>query len=311
MGAIIFKQNKYGGNTDVTDGNHIVVDNGSGSNVTAQQMYNNILSDISTVETTSTASKNYAVDEHLIYNGLLYKVTATIAQGDTLVVGTNITRVNITDQLSDSDDSVVEYSSYSAFPATGESGKIYIDISTNNVYRWDGTEYVGISSSSSGSVRELTQAQYNALTEAEKKNGTIYLITDSQGNVLADDVVYDNTDSTLTSTNVQDAITELSTTSSGIVSLTQAQYNALTSEQKNNGTVYMITDGTDGWLASDSVYINTTSGLIATNVQDAIDELVSSANLPSVTASDNGKILQVVNGQWTAVTIPSANGVSF
>ena len=110
MGAIIFKQNKYGGNTDVTDGNHVIVDNGSGSNVTVQQMYNNILNNIATVETTSTASKNYAVDEHLIYNGLLYKVTVTIAQGDILVVGTNITRVNITDWLSDSGDgSIVSF----------------------------------------------------------------------------------------------------------------------------------------------------------------------------------------------------------
>lgn len=33
--------------------------------------------------------------------------------------------------------------------------------------------------------------------------------------------------------------------------------------------------------------------------------------LPSVSASDNGKVLQVVNGAWAAATIPSANGVNF
>lgn len=33
--------------------------------------------------------------------------------------------------------------------------------------------------------------------------------------------------------------------------------------------------------------------------------------LPSVSISDNGKFLQVVNGVWTAVTIPDANGGSF
>ena len=33
--------------------------------------------------------------------------------------------------------------------------------------------------------------------------------------------------------------------------------------------------------------------------------------LPSVSTSDNGKFLQVVNGVWTAVTIPDANGGSF
>ena len=33
--------------------------------------------------------------------------------------------------------------------------------------------------------------------------------------------------------------------------------------------------------------------------------------LPSVTSSDNGKILRVVNGVWAAATLSSANGVSF
>ena len=33
--------------------------------------------------------------------------------------------------------------------------------------------------------------------------------------------------------------------------------------------------------------------------------------VPSATASDNGKFLRVVNGAWSAETIPSANGGSF
>lgn len=35
------------------------------------------------------------------------------------------------------------------------------------------------------------------------------------------------------------------------------------------------------------------------------------SGLPSVTASDNGKFLRVVNGVWAADTVPSANGVNF
>lgn len=41
-------------------------------------------------------------------------------------------------------DDVEEYSSQSLFPATGESGKIYVDTSTNKTYRWSGTTYVVI-----------------------------------------------------------------------------------------------------------------------------------------------------------------------
>ena len=42
-------------------------------------------------------------------------------------------------------DDVLEYSALSAFPATGESGKIYIAQDTNKTYRWGGTAYVVIS----------------------------------------------------------------------------------------------------------------------------------------------------------------------
>ena len=33
--------------------------------------------------------------------------------------------------------------------------------------------------------------------------------------------------------------------------------------------------------------------------------------VPAVTSTDNGKVLRVVNGAWTAVSLPSASGVSF
>lgn len=35
------------------------------------------------------------------------------------------------------------------------------------------------------------------------------------------------------------------------------------------------------------------------------------SDLPSVTSSDNGKFLRVVNGAWAAASVPNANGVSF
>ena len=44
-------------------------------------------------------------------------------------------------------DDVVEYASLSAFPETGESGKIYVALDTNLTYRWSGSAYVEISPS--------------------------------------------------------------------------------------------------------------------------------------------------------------------
>lgn len=44
-------------------------------------------------------------------------------------------------------DDVLEFANKAAFPATGESGKIYIAIDTNKSYRWSGSAYTEISKS--------------------------------------------------------------------------------------------------------------------------------------------------------------------
>ena len=44
-------------------------------------------------------------------------------------------------------DDVLEFANLASFPATGESGKIYIAIDTNITYRWTGTGYAEISAS--------------------------------------------------------------------------------------------------------------------------------------------------------------------
>jgi hypothetical protein len=44
-------------------------------------------------------------------------------------------------------DDVLEYSDTSSFPATGESGKIYVALDSNRTYRWSGSGYTEISAS--------------------------------------------------------------------------------------------------------------------------------------------------------------------
>lgn len=44
-------------------------------------------------------------------------------------------------------DDVLEYNNLASFPATGETGKIYVAKDTNKTYRWSGTAYVEISES--------------------------------------------------------------------------------------------------------------------------------------------------------------------
>ena len=53
----------------------------------------------------------------------------------------------LTSQLPSYVDDVLEFNTYNDFPQEGESGKIYIDLSTNKTYRWGGSSYVEISPS--------------------------------------------------------------------------------------------------------------------------------------------------------------------
>ena len=87
-------------------------------------------------------------------------------------------------------DDVVEYNSLNAFPSTGESGKIYLDISTNLTYRWSGSGYVIISSSLA--LGETNSTAYRgdrgkiAYDHSQKTSGNPHKVTKSDiglGNV--------------------------------------------------------------------------------------------------------------------------------
>ena len=49
-------------------------------------------------------------------------------------------------------DDVLEFATVAAFPATGETGKIYVETTGNTTHRWSGTAYVKITSGEVSSV---------------------------------------------------------------------------------------------------------------------------------------------------------------
>ena len=199
-------------------------------------------------------------------------------------------------------DDVLEYTNKASFPATGESGKIYIAQDNNKTYRWSGSAYVEISPSlalgetSATAYRgdrgkiaydhsQSTHARTDATkVEASTTNGNIKIDgtettvykhpsgTNPHGttksdvglsnvpNVTTNDQTPSYTESSslkkLTSGEklsvafgkISKAITDLishignSVIHTALVELTQAEYNALSDDEKNNGTVYYITD---------------------------------------------------------------------
>ena len=69
-------------------------------------------------------------------------------------------------------DDVLEYASFSKFPTTGESGKIYTALDTNKIYRWSGSAYVVISETialgtthSTAGYGDESRAAYNHSTK--------------------------------------------------------------------------------------------------------------------------------------------------
>jgi hypothetical protein len=57
-------------------------------------------------------------------------------------------------------DDVLEYANTGAFPGTGTTGLIYVDLSTNKIYRWSGSAYIEISPSP-GSTDSVAEGSTN------------------------------------------------------------------------------------------------------------------------------------------------------
>lgn len=103
----------------------------------------------------------------------------------------------ITSQLPSYVDDVLEYDSISDFPASGESGKIYVAKDTNITYRWSGTTYVEISPSlalgetSSTAYRgDRGKTAYDHATDSNRltiaqTSGLYKIATTSEGHVAS------------------------------------------------------------------------------------------------------------------------------
>jgi hypothetical protein len=123
---------------------------------------------------------------------------------------------------------------------------------------------------------ELTQAQYDALSQAEKLNGTTYYITDGQNITTASAVSYNNTTSGLTATNVQSAIdsiikdllkdyVKVKYVDVGCPSLTQGMHLSVNIDDGYKFLCWQSVGSSIGWVTSFPIYIancfSTTGGV--------------------------------------------------
>lgn len=85
-------------NIDVFNGNADIIDSAMAARALAQNQ--------ATIESSSTASRNYSKGEYLVYNGLLYKVTSAISSGGAITPGTNCVATNTGAELKSLNDSL-------------------------------------------------------------------------------------------------------------------------------------------------------------------------------------------------------------
>jgi len=75
-------------------------------------------------------------------------------------------------------DDIVEVANYAALPATGETGKIYVTLDTNKIYRWSGSAYIEIADSTAvwgaitGTLSSQTDLQSALDAKQDDLNGT-------------------------------------------------------------------------------------------------------------------------------------------
>lgn len=92
-----------------------------------------------------------------------------------------------------------------------------------------------------------------------------------------------------------------------VLEMTKAEYDALSEAKKMDGTVYMITDDTGGWEAENASYDNTSSGLTATNVQSALDEVHDETKRIILNSTSSMTAQQALEATWIS-DIPANAG---
>jgi GDSL-like Lipase/Acylhydrolase family len=188
-------------------------------------------------------------------------------------------------------DDVLEFATLSAFPATGSLGTIYVDLSTNNTYRWSGSSYIAITSSP-------------GTTDAVPEGSTNLYYTQTRADARANAAVTAERTATATLTGKTINAASNTVTGLGVSNLTA------TTGTKDNTTV----------LYGDGQFRTAATGGAGAGVVDAVDGSSITTSTALQTALDSaaalGKAVALKPGQTitfgtgaTGVTVPAYGGL--
>lgn len=281
--------------------------------VTAEKIADGVIPDTSQFITKATADSSYAAVGHKHSASDITSGTFALDRIPTITDAkiSGISASKITGTISSSNlpsyvDDVLEYNGQSAFPDTGESGKIYVDTSTNKTYRWSGSGYTEISASLALGTTSSTAfrgdygntAYQHAVAKGSAFSSGLYKITtNTQGHVTAATAVTKN-DIVSLGIPAQDT-----NTTYGLASTTA---NGLLRQLTGSTSAYMRADGT--WATPPnttySVATDEANGLMSAADKEKLDGIATGANkytLPTATSS-------VLGGVKTGANITNSSG---
>lgn len=169
-------------------------------------------------------------------------------------------------------DDVEEYANAAALPATGETGKIYVTLDDNQIYRWSGSVYVTISPSP-GTTDEVTEGSTNLYYTDARARGAIS---------VTQNLTYDSNTGTITGPDLSSYLTSETFTELSQDATPQLGGNLDVNGQSivstSNGNITLAPNGT-GYviLTGESTQIGAGSGFAALTTASG-DNLVLDTN---------------------------------
>ena len=198
-------------------------------------------------------------------------------------------------------DDVLEYNGQSNFPEEGESGKIYVDTSTNRTYRWGGSSYVEISSSlalgttSSTAFRGdygNTAYQHATAKGSAFASGLYKITTNAQGHVTAATAV---TKGDITALGIPGSDTNTNTTytlSKSGSTITLKGSDGSSSEVTDANTTYTLSSF---GVTATAAELNYMDG-VTSNVQSQLNGKAASNHSHSTATTSAAGFLRQLNG---------------
>ena len=196
-----------------------------------------------------------------------------------------------TNQLPSFVDDVLEFANLAGFPATGETGKIYVALDTNKTYRWGGSSYVYITSGAVDSVNGKTGVV--VINKADVGLGNADNTTDATKQVLS--ATKWTTARTITISGVTATTQTIDGSGNINIPITAIPSSLLT------GTANISTTGSAGTLTNARTIAMTGDGVWSVNF-DGSTNVTSSFVLANtgVTAGSYDKVTVDAKGRVTA-----------